>query len=109
LSTNTLIFDQLELKAKLYRGFGDINRLRIIELLKNGPLNVSSIVQEIKLSQPNISAHLRCLKDCQLVSDTRKGKEIFYELSDKKIIEILKISDELLSKIYSHIFACVNY
>ena len=54
---------QLNLKAKLFRGFADPSRLAILEALRSTPLNVGEIVVATGLSQSNISNHLCCLRD----------------------------------------------
>ena len=48
------------------------NRFRIVELLKDGPLAVNDIVTELHLGQPQVSKHLRVLKDAGIV-DVRPG------------------------------------
>ena len=55
------------LKAKLFRGFSDTSRLRFWTL-RYGPLTVSAVVERTGLSQSNVSNHLACLRDCDLVS-----------------------------------------
>ena len=56
----------IDLQAKLFRGFADPSRLGILDALRNGPLTVSEIVEATSLSQPNVSNHLGCLRDCGL-------------------------------------------
>ena len=63
----TLIPSTTTLKAKLFRGFSDVSRLSILEALRDGPLPVGSIVEKTGLSRTNVSNHLRCLADCDLV------------------------------------------
>ncbi len=101
--------DLLRIKAKFFRGLGDINRLRILELLVSGPKNVSEIVELTGLSQPNVSAHLRCLRDCHLVKTRKLGRKTFYELADPLIAELLEKSDHVIQLVYREIYACVNY
>ncbi len=101
--------DLLRIKAKFFRGLGDVNRLRILELLVSGPKNVSEIVELIGLSQPNASAHLRCLKDCHLVKAKKLGRKTFYELSDPLIAELLENAEHIIQLVYKEIYACVNY
>ncbi len=54
----------LALKAKLLRGFADPSQLAMIEVLRAGGHTVSDMVLHTGLSQPNVSGHLTCLKDC---------------------------------------------
>jgi len=76
--------------AVLARSLSDENRIRIILCLANGKESVSGIVEELQLSQPLISHHLKELKRCLLVKVERNGPFIYYELVDRRIISILK-------------------
>ena len=64
----TLQMQAIALKAKLFRGLADPSRLSILEALSEGPLTVNTIVERTGLSRTNISNHLRCLSDCDLVT-----------------------------------------
>ena len=100
---------KLGLKAKLFRGLGDPTRLSILESLREGEKSTSQIVLETGQSQSNVSNHLACLLDCGLVKNRRQGKNIFYTLRNKKVSEILKQSDAILSEIARGIYECINY
>jgi DNA-binding transcriptional ArsR family regulator len=101
--------EKLKLKAKLFRGFGDPTRLSILESLRKGEKSASEIVNETGQSQSNISNHLSCLLDCGLVKNRRDGKNMFYNISDKKVSKLLEESDGVLSGIAQGLYACVNY
>ena len=75
----------VDLQAKLFRGFSDPSRLSILEALRAGPLTVGEIVEVTDLTQPNVSNHLACLRDCGLVTTEAAGRFIYYELSDKRV------------------------
>ena len=45
-----------------------------------GPKSVSDIVDAVQLSQPAVSQHLKALKEYKLVTDTKKGQEVFYQI-----------------------------
>ena len=101
--------DILELQAKLFRGLADLSRLSILEVLKYGPCPVGEIVAATRLSQPNISNHLRCLSDCGLVTSERQGRYIYYKLSDPRIASLLEIAKQLLDRDLSGVEGCPNY
>lgn len=72
---------------------GDKTRLTIISLLNEKELCVREIVELLQTSQPNISQHLRKLKDGRLVKELKRGQWVYYSLNiqDKPYIaEILK-------------------
>ena len=100
---------KLSIKAKFFRGLGDPTRLSILEILRDGEIITSEIVKRTGQSQSNISNHLSCLLDCGLVSNRREGKNIFYKLSNEKIIKLLEESDAILSEFAHRIYSCINY
>jgi ArsR family transcriptional regulator, cadmium/lead-responsive transcriptional repressor len=97
------------LKAKLFRGFADPSRLSIVETLRGGPLTVSEIVEATGLSQPNVSSHLGCLRDCGLVASEPDGRYTRYRLSDRRVTALLRLADELLADVAKGVYACTRY
>ena len=75
--------------AFLAKTMADENRLRIIYALADGKKPVSRIVEELGISQPLASHHLKELKRSLLVTVERRGPFVYYELADQRIIEIL--------------------
>ena len=75
---------------QLGKGIGSSARYQIIELLLKGPLTVGEVVKSVKLSQPAVSQHLKTLKACQLVSDQKRGKEVFYSVNVSHMAALLK-------------------
>jgi ArsR family transcriptional regulator len=79
-----------------FKALGDVNRLRILNLLLHGELCVCDIQHVLDSSQPNVSRHLAYLKSSGLVLDRREGLRIFYRLVDpkhgtrKKLFEFLQ-------------------
>ncbi len=99
----------VDLQAKLFRGFGDPSRLGILEALRDGPLTVSEIVEATGLSQSNTSNHLACLRECGLVTAGQEGRFVYYQLSDKRVGQILELADELLADVAKGVYECTRY
>ena len=59
---------------------GEPNRFRIVELLRTGPRPVNDIGERLQLSQPQVSKHLRVLKDAGLVDVQPLAQQRLYEL-----------------------------
>lgn len=91
--------DEIE---KLGKGIGNANRYRILEVLMKGPRSVSEIVKVVKLSQPAVSQHLKALKEYNLVTDTKKGQEVFYEIDVAYTTKLLTSLVSNLHKGKSH-------
>ena len=75
--------------AFLAKSLSDENRLRILLCVSNGKKSVSSIVEQLGLSQPLVSHHLKELKRSLLVKVERSGPFIYYELSDSRILDVV--------------------
>jgi ArsR family transcriptional regulator, arsenate/arsenite/antimonite-responsive transcriptional repressor len=67
-----------------FKALGDVNRMRILNLLLHGELCVCDIQFVLSASQPNVSRHLAYLKSSGLVLDRRDGLRIFYRLAEPK-------------------------
>jgi DNA-binding transcriptional ArsR family regulator len=105
----TAVRRETELKAKLFRGLADPTRLAILETLRNGPRTVGSVVEESGLSQPNVSNHLACLRDCGLVLGDRQGRFVHYRLSDPRVAELLATAEDVLSDVARGVYECTRY
>ena len=79
---------------KLGKGIGNANRYRVLEALMNGPATVGVVVRRVKLSQPAVSQHLRVLKDADLVSERREGRQRIYRLHPMPLKEVVSWIDE---------------
>ncbi len=76
--------------AFLAKSLSDENRLRILLCISQGKKAVGSIVEELGLSQPLVSHHLKELKRSLLVTIERSGPFIYYELSDPAILGAIR-------------------
>ena len=97
------------IKATLFRSFSDRSRLLIFEALRDGPLTVGTSVEKIGLSRTNVSNHLRCLADCDLVISALQGRSTFYHLSDPRVAKLLGLADELLADVVRRVYKCTRY
>jgi DNA-binding transcriptional ArsR family regulator len=101
--------DSLRAKAKLFRGLGDFSRLSIVEVLRDGPRNVSQVVKATGLTQPNVSMHLSCLWCCGLVDREVRGRFTWYRIKSERFMRILQVAEEALEEVLDRIEECRNY
>ncbi len=80
---------QLEQVAELFRALGTVSRLRILTSLSSGEGSVGSLVEATGLSQPLVSQHLRLLRQINVVSVSRLGREALYELTDEHVAHVI--------------------
>lgn len=79
----------IEASEKL-KALGHPVRLYIISLLKaKKEMNVTEIQESLDMEQAVVSHHLNILKDKNILSCRREGKNKIYSLKDKKLFNIL--------------------
>ena len=64
------------------------NRLRIVELLRSGARPVGEIGERLHLQQPQVSKHLRVLKEAGLVDVEVRAQQRLYELKPEPLREL---------------------
>ncbi|PEM51823.1 ArsR/SmtB family transcription factor [Bacillus wiedmannii] len=65
-------------------------RLSLVKImLAKGPINVTTMHETLQMPQSTISQHLSKLKATKVVTGTRKGLEIYYEVTDHRTKSIL--------------------
>ncbi|QKT07714.1 helix-turn-helix transcriptional regulator [Gordonia sp. X0973] len=78
----------LEAASDLLRALAAPTRISIVMLLAEEPRCVHQLVDELQLNQPQVSQHLRVLRDLGLVDGRRRGREVEYALVDDHVAHI---------------------
>jgi ArsR family transcriptional regulator, cadmium/lead-responsive transcriptional repressor len=95
-----------EILAKYFRAFGDVTRLRILELLAEREHSVSELVKILGTTQPQVSNHLACLRWCGFVATRREHRIVYYRLADERISTIVALGNDLLEGNAEHVECC---
>lgn len=85
-----------ELHANVLKALAHPRRLEIIQLLREQELPVSDIHMMLDLPQANISQHLMILRDAEIVTTRREGKQIYYQITDPRVIDACDLIREVL-------------
>lgn len=67
--------------ARVFKAFCDENRLQILELLRGGEKCACRLLEEMSISQPTLSHHMKILCDSGIVVGRKEGKWMHYRLS----------------------------
>lgn len=67
--------------AKLCKALGDENRLHIVEMLTQEELCACKLLEELHITQPTLSHHMKILSECDLVVSRKEGKWCHYSLN----------------------------
>jgi len=87
-----------QLHAEMCKVFSNPTRLEILDILRDKEMSVTELIEETKLSQANISQHLSIMKSKGIADSERNGKNIYYKLSNHKIIKAFDIIREVLTE-----------
>ena len=87
-----------EVHAEMCKVFSNSTRLEILNLLRDKQLSVTELIEKTRLSQANISQHLSIMKSKDIVASDRKGKNIYYKLTNSKIIKAFDIIRDVLAE-----------
>ena len=85
-----------ELKAELCKTFSDPKRLMIISELRGGEKSVGSLADSLGLPQAVVSRNLAILRNRGIVQARRAGVNVFYSLSDRRIVEACDLVHQIL-------------
>jgi DNA-binding transcriptional ArsR family regulator len=69
--------------SKPFQALADPHRREILELLHDGPRSVREIANDMPITRPAVSRHLRLLKEAGLVISTAEGTRRLYQLHDQ--------------------------
>jgi DNA-binding transcriptional ArsR family regulator len=64
------------------------NRMRIVELLREGPRPVGKIAMQLRLRQPQVSKHLKMLNEAGLVEMHPYAQQRIYQLQSRPFVEL---------------------
>ena len=72
--------DDLRELRVFHKALADVNRLRIVRRLAEGPATIGDLIDTVGLSQPLVSWHVARLKAAGVVETKRAGREVFCQL-----------------------------
>ncbi len=90
----------------VYAALAEPTRRRILDLLRERPRHVNELVEEMGISQPAVSKHLRVLREAGLVRVRQEAQRRWYELRPEPLAEVdrwLESYRDLLEERYSRL------
>ena len=75
--------------ALIAKALSDANRIRIIEMLVDGEKCGCEILEELDISQPTLSHHMKILTECNLLNSKKNGKWQIYSINSEKFKEFM--------------------
>ncbi|WP_431677554.1 ArsR/SmtB family transcription factor [Kitasatospora sp. KL5] len=85
-------------KAEFFRTLGHPARIRVLELLQDGPRPVRELLAEMDIEPSNLSQQLAVLRRTNLVTATREGNTVVYEMSTPDVADLLRAARRILTE-----------
>lgn len=94
LQSEMLSDDNIFAMAENFKALADPTRLKILALLYQGERGVGELAQNLAVTQSAVSHQLRTLRDLNIVRYRKSGREVYYDLADEHVRDILTRSFE---------------
>jgi len=92
----------MQLHAQVCAALADPTRILLLYSLADGPRSVGDMSKNLGISQPTVSRHLQNLRNRRMVTSTREGQNVYYALSDARIIQALDLLRAVLADTLSY-------
>lgn len=86
-------------KAELFRTLGHPTRIRVLELLQDGPRTVRELLAELEIEPSSLSQQLAVLRRAGIVASTREGATVSYRLAASDVAELMRAARRFLSDV----------
>ena len=77
-----------ELIARRFRALGDPIRVRILDLLRDQELSVTTLADQLGAGQQNVSKHLAVLVDAGMLARRKDGTHAYYRVADEAVFAL---------------------
>jgi len=84
-------------KAEFFRTLGHPVRIRVLELLCEGPKPVRDLLAEIDIEASSLSQQLAVLRRYGIVTATREGSTVVYALAGADVSELMLAARRILT------------
>ena len=83
--------------VKVFKAFCDENRLKILEQLRTGEKCACKLLDELHITQPTLSHHMKLLCDADIVQGRKDGKWVHYSINQEGAKRAQKILEQLVT------------
>jgi DNA-binding transcriptional ArsR family regulator len=91
-----------QLEADFCSALSEPTRLLMIYALSEGPRNVTELTNDLGVTQPTASRHLKILRERGLVYTVRQGTTVTYHLADPRLIQALDLLRTVMRERLTH-------
>ncbi|NUU20257.1 MAG: winged helix-turn-helix transcriptional regulator [Streptomycetaceae bacterium] len=85
-------------KAEFFRMLGHPVRIRVLELLQDGPMPVRDLLAAIEIEPSNLSQQLAVLRRSGIVTSVRDGSTVVYQLAGGDVADLMRAARRILTE-----------
>ncbi len=85
-----------EIKAELFKALGHPARVRVLEVLAEGPHSVGELQPLVGVELPNLSQQLAVLRHAGVVTTHKEGASVIYAIRDPELVRLLEVAKRVL-------------
>jgi ArsR family transcriptional regulator len=86
-------------KAEFFRMLGHPVRIRVLELLQDGPMPVRDLLADLEIEPSSLSQQLAVLRRSGIVTSTREGSTVVYALAGGDVADLLRAARRILTEL----------
>ncbi|MEU0114273.1 metalloregulator ArsR/SmtB family transcription factor [Streptomyces bobili] len=86
-------------KAEFFRMLGHPVRIRVLELLQDGPMPVRGLLAAIEVEPSSLSQQLAVLRRSGIVTSAREGSTVVYALAGGDVTDLMKAARRILTEL----------
>ncbi len=79
-------------EIEIFKALADPTRIKILECIKDEEKCICEVIPYTGKSQPNVSLHLKVLKQADLVNERKDGTRIMLSIADKNIFKLIDLA-----------------
>ncbi|MCB6992738.1 metalloregulator ArsR/SmtB family transcription factor [bacterium 210820-DFI.6.37] len=82
---------------RVFKAFCDENRLSILSLLRTGEKCACDLLEDLRITQPTLSHHMKILCDAGIVQGRKDGKWVYYSIDQEGSENVKRLLEQQLT------------
>ncbi len=82
--------------AEMCQVFSHPKRLEVINVLREGEMNVTELSQKLGLTVGNLSQHLSMMKERHILLSRKEGNMVYYRIANLRLLEAFDLLREIM-------------
>ncbi len=83
-------------RSRLFMALASDQRLKILELLREGEKSSSDLIEALGLDPSVVSRHLMMLRNLGLVKARKEGVAMFFSIADDRVLQLIELATQII-------------